>query len=479
MTNLLKHKRAVSLLGLSFETGRVEGAVVRKSNSGIDSTKPFSASLTGELAKDDSQVLGAELRKLLEAEGINERACVVGLPSEWVLAFQSQMPDLPGEDLSNFLDLEAERGFAYSPEELIICRSSFVSPAGVTHVTQVAVPREKVEHMEQLLRAARLSPVSFTLSLCALQGPSGSKSQGMTNLLLTPTCVGMLAQSEGGIAMFRTLQVPREESAAAPRISVDAVIRELRITLGQLAADVRATLKGLRIVGGGAEGDRLAEGLRARAASWNLTVERDELKPAFGLERGVSPVGPMSPATLLAARNISGLPAELEFLPPRLSAWKNLSARYATKKFVYAGAAASAIAVVVAGLFLYQQYQLSHLRSQWLGMKSRVQGVEEMQTEIKRFRPWYDGSLRSLSILRSLTQAFPEDSTITAKTLEIREGGLVVCAGTARDHAALLKTLDRLRATKEIVDVQVDQLRGKSPLQFTFNFRWAGGSDKL
>jgi hypothetical protein len=30
-----------------------------------------------------------------------------------------------------------------------------------------------------------------------------------------------------------------------------------------------------------------------------------------------------------------------------------------------------------------------------------------------------------------------------------------------------------LRATKEVTDVKVDQIRGKSPLQFTFNFHWS------
>jgi hypothetical protein len=54
------------------------------------------------------------------------------------------------------------------------------------------------------------------------------------------------------------------------------------------------------------------------------------------------------------------------------------------------------------------------------------------QAKIKQYRPWYDESARSLSILRQLTQAFPEDGVVTAKTLEIREANLVTCTGTAR-----------------------------------------------
>ena len=83
--------------------------------------------------------------------------------------------------------------------------------------------------------------------------------------------------------------------------------------------------------------------------------------------------------------------------------------------------------------------------------------------------------IRSLSILRRLTEAFPENGDVTAKTIELRDDGAVICTGTASDNTALLKTLDRLRASQDVADVQVDQLRGKSPLQFTFNFHWTGG----
>jgi hypothetical protein len=32
--------------------------------------------------------------------------------------------------------------------------------------------------------------------------------------------------------------------------------------------------------------------------------------------------------------------------------------------------------------------------------------------------------------------------------------------------------LDRLRATRLVADINVDQMRGESPMQFTFNFSW-------
>jgi hypothetical protein len=126
-------------------------------------------------------------------------------------------------------------------------------------------------------------------------------------------------------------------------------------------------------------------------------------------------------------------------------------------------------------LFTWQQWHLSQLRDRWSGMSAKVTEIENLQTQIKRFRPWFDESYGTLSILRRVTEAFPEDGSVSAKSIEIRDLSVVTCSGTARDNTALLKTLDRLRATREIGEVKVDQIRGKSPLQFTFNFRWGKG----
>ena len=51
----------------------------------------------------------------------------------------------------------------------------------------------------------------------------------------------------------------------------------------------------------------------------------------------------------------------------------------------------------------------------------------------------------------------------------------VTCSGVARDNQAFLKMLDHVRATKQVGNLKVDQVRGKTPLQFTFNFQWSEG----
>ena len=99
-----------------------------------------------------------------------------------------------------------------------------------------------------------------------------------------------------------------------------------------------------------------------------------------------------------------------------------------------------------------------------------------MQDHIKQYRPWYDESVRGLTILRRLTEAFPEDGSVTAKTVEIRDLNTVTCTGIARNYQALLKTVERLRGVRQIPEVNMGPTRGQPPaLQFTFNFQWSEG----
>jgi hypothetical protein len=139
------------------------------------------------------------------------------------------------------------------------------------------------------------------------------------------------------------------------------------------------------------------------------------------------------------------------------------------------GATAGAVALLVMGVFLIQQWQLSRLRSHWGAMSQKAEELDGLQQEIRQYRSWFDRSFPSLSILRELTMVFPEDGVVSAKTVEICDANTVTCSGTARDNAVLLKTLTQLRGASGVTGLKVDQIRGKSPMQFTFDFQWGEG----
>ncbi|MFA6546073.1 MAG: hypothetical protein WCS99_16765, partial [Limisphaerales bacterium] len=282
--------------------------------------------------------------------------------------------------------------------------------------------------------------------------------------------------AQGGVAALRLLEGAFEQEGPERRVQSDYLARELRITLGQLPEDVRSTVRNLKVFGQGELAEELHEQIRPRAEALGLRAQ--PVREFAPLELGVAlpPGTAVSAALSLAVRHLTGKPVLFEFLPPRVSRWKQFTEQHASKKLVYAAAVLGVVALVFAGMFGWQQWQLARLNSQWSGMKVRVAQIEDMQGRIRKYRPWFDESFRALSILKKITEAFPEDGTVAAKSVEIRDRSGVTCSGTARSNQAWLKMLDQLRASKQITDVKVEHIKGGQngqPMEFTFNFHWA------
>ena len=476
--NPFQRKPGGSLLGLAFDGSRVEGVVVRRTNGSVEITGGFSSSLSLDLLTNDPELVGREIRKHLEAAGVRERRCAVCLPLSWVLTLTTKLPELPEADLQSFLQIEAERGFPYNPEALMLAHSAYRTPGGETWATLVGVPRDHLARLETVLHAAQLRPISFSLGLPALQRANAESSQGVLALLPGESHVALQVSGGGGLVVLRTVEGTFELEGNEAQIQVAQVAREIRITLGQLPEDVRASVRCVRVFGRGDGPDALAEQLRSRLVALGVQVERVRDYPPgeFGVRipSGTEP----SPAFSLAAQQLTGPGPALQLLPPKVSAWKQFADRYSSRKLVWVGATAAAAAGLMALAFLAQQWQLMHWRSKWNAMSARVTELDTMQKDIRKYRPWFDESFRSLSILRRLSEAFPLDGSVSAKTVEIREAAegrelpKITCTGTARNNQALLQTIDKLSAAKGVADLRTEQIRGKSPLEFTLNFHW-------
>ena len=474
--NKLKRQRLPSLLGLALDGGRLDGVVVRRTNGSLEVQQSFSVSLSLDPLTADAELVGREIRNHLDAAGVRERHCVVGLPLKWALTTHAEVPDLPEADVASFLQIEAERGFASDVATLHYAASRVNVPAGKHQALLVGIPKNHLNLLEQALRAAKLKPISFSLAIAALQPPVTDASNGALALVIGETHVGLEITCGGGVVALRALEGALESEGGRKVLHADLVAREARITLGQLPAALRENVRRARIFGPRDLAQQLADEMELRLEPMGLKVELVTRYTAneFGLQ--LPSDAPASPALSLAAGKMAGRKPPFELLPPRVTPWRQMAARYSSGKFRMAGAAAGAVILIACGAFLFQQWQLIHLRSQWNAMASKVQELEGVTQQIHQFRPWFDESLRGLTILRQLTTAFPEDGVVTAKTVEIRDLNVVTCTGTTRDNPSLLKTLDRLRASVGVSEVRLVQIRGsKPPLQFTFDFHWSEG----
>lgn len=475
MIQLLPKKRTPSsMLGLTLDGSRLQGVLLRRSNGSLTVLKSFTATLALNPMNADPELMGREIRNHLEQAGIRERRCVVCVPLSWALTLNVPLPDLPDSDVQSFLDIEAERSFPYGPEALSLATSRLSKPGAPRQAMLVGIPRNHLERLEAVLKAAQLRPVSFSLGVTVLQSAERESSHGVLALAVGENTIDLQVTCNGAIFALRSLEDAIETEGVQKRLYADVLAREIRVTLGQLPDEVRATVRKVRVFGNSDGVPRFVQELGTRLETMRLPVEwartyvSDEFRSKLPADTAVSS------ASSLAARQLTGAPV-MEFLPPRVTALQQLANRISTRKLGWVGATAGSAALLIGGAILIQQWQLASLRSQWSRMANEVRDLEYMQQQIRQYRPWFDESFRSLSILRRLTEAFPADGVVTAKSVEIRELSTVTCSGVARDNQAFLKMLDQLRASKEVGNVKVDQVRGKTPLQFTLNFQWGPG----
>jgi hypothetical protein len=464
-----------AILGIAFEGLHVQIAVLRRSGTNLQVVTRVEFDLSQSPLTGDPAVLGQEMRSKLEAEEIRERNCVVALPLNWMLTMHTQLPDLPETDIPAFLNIEAERHFPYGPESMTIATTRCRFPTGEHYATLVAIQREQAEQIQAVLKAANLKPLSFTIGIVAMQSPEDLADEATIVLGAGANSVELLINCGNGVAALRSLEGAIEGAGAERRVSTDLVAREIRITLGQLPSELRSAIKTVRVLGDAALIDPFAKEIAPRLSAMGIKVELPNSCSGAFAARIVAEKKEANPAVCTAARFLVQERSPFEYLPPKTSQWKQFTTRVSSGKLIWAGATAAALVLIVGGAFLIQNWQLSNLRNKWSAMEPRVQELETMQANIKKYRSWFDTSFRTLSVLKKVTETFPVDGVVTAKRVEMRDRNLVTCTGTARDSASFYKMYDQIRNSKEIADVKMDSMSGKNPLLFGFNFRWAEG----
>jgi hypothetical protein len=460
-------KRAQSVLGLIVNDGQLRACHVTRGKGRAEVVKAASGVLTLDLLHPEPELVGREIRNHLEAAGIREKLCVVGIPPRWVMSQHTKMPALEADDTASFLQIEAEKGFPVDPQNLQIARSFQHSTAG-DFVTQLAVRQEQIEQLGGVLRAAGLKPVSYSLGLAMLPKaipPAGSG--GRITVAVEPGGVTFLTAAGGGIAAFRTSDASIESEAGEKVLNGASVARELRITFEQLPAELRSEVRDLFLTGDSKMVRQLAEGLADWASASGLSITRGDL-PEKSLAAEM--------AERLAAHWLETGATELEFLPPRPGRWTLLMARYNSKRLATAGFAFAALALIAVIAFAWHEFRRFSLKSEWNTMQARVTQLDGVQARIREFSPWYDTNFRSLSIMKRVTECFPENGSVTAKSFEVHGNAIVTISGTARDNASLLRVQELLRKAKEVQGLKIEQIRAKNPMQFTLTFRWVGST---
>ena len=473
--NFRRRKKLTTLLGLALDGSKLDGVVLKRTNGSLAVLQKFSVTLALDPLTAAPELVGREIRNQLDAAGVRERDCVIGVPVKWILTAQTELPPLPEADAKSLLQMEAERGFHSDVATLQISDSRSPLADGKQNVLLAGIPNTHLAALENILAAAKLKPVSFASPISALQFPGDEKTTGVLALAIGERNVSLQISAGGGVVALRSLEGAVEDEAGRRVLHANVVARETRITLGQLPSALRDAVKSIRIFGLRELAQPLADELELRFEPVGIKVELVSAyaPDEFGLTLPVE--NSLSAAFSLAARFLVEQKPAFEFLPPKPNIIEQFVSKYSSGRLRTTGAVAAGIAAIIIGIFLFQQIQLWRLRSQWSHIAVKVGQLQAIQDNIRQYRSWYDGTFPNLAVLRQLSVSFPEDGSVTAKNIEVRDGGTVTCSGTARDYASLLAMQSRLRAADGVTDVQLQQIRGKAPMQFVFAFKFNNG----
>jgi hypothetical protein len=453
---LKKRWQVRSVLAVTLESGCIVVDHIRREESGNRVAKSFTLPFGADVVAVDPERVGKELAAQLASASVVERRCVVCVPAGWAMTASADVPAVGADDLRGYLELRAEREFPIPVSDLRLAHCAYALPDGRQRATLAALPAKRLEAVERMLAAAGCRAVSISLGLESCL-PQKDSPAGL-HFLANGNHVDVVIAAGGGIAAVRSLPGPAGPGAA--NFDAASFSREVRITLGRLPDSVRQQVREARFGG-------------APDSAQNLCGEIRQELHRMGIEsRLQETAGHPAAAREAAEQHLRQQPVVFEFLPPQINRWQIFLQRFDSRRRRWIVLAASAFVVLPALTYFVRSRMESSLAAEWNAMRKNVVELESLQQKIRQFRPWFEAAPQDLQIIEGLAAAFPEQGDVWAKSIQLGEGHKVTCAGFARNQPALLALLDRLRARTDVAGLQLQQVRGENPVQFSFTYKW-------
>jgi hypothetical protein len=466
LDELKKRLLARSALAITIESGRLAVNLVRDDANAAQPAPSLSIPLGDAEVLKDPELAGQQLAAALSAAGIRERNCVVCVPPGWALTASTELPEVEAEDLRGYLELRAEREFSIPAGDLRLGYSAYALPDGQRRATLAALSSKKIEAVERMLAIAnrRASSISLALDKCL------SQPRAMLHFLTNGNHADLVITAGGGVAGLRSLALPMTAGAV---FNSAAFCRDVRITLGRLPEPVRQQIRQAAFSGPSAE--ELC--VRTRYDLLRLGIKSPECDNISNEDAPSPESSSASAATEAARRTLRGQPVAFEFVVPETNRWQELLQRVDTSRRRWLLLGAAGLVLLPLLLLLIRSQIESHLQSRWDAMADSVADLDEIQQKIHEFRPWFEPAPQGLQLLQSLVVAFPEQGDVWAKSIQVAEDGKVTCTGFARTQPALMALLARMRARPDITGLQMQQVRGENPIQFSVTYQWEAQHD--
>jgi Tfp pilus assembly protein PilN len=468
-------KRKRRALGIMLEEHWAQLVLMEQTGGGVREIANRTFRMSLDVLKDAPELVAQELRDHLgQAHGAG-RACVVCVPTRWLLTAAVEFPDMPDIDEASFLELQAERLLPLAVTEVRLKHSRFQVPGGPRGATLLALPVSRLDKVLAVFDAAHLHPVCVTSATAALV--QGHSLEGKGILHVTAQSIDLCLAGGGGIVALRPIASVQDGTAGQPELDSKAMAREIRITLKRLPRALAERIEAIAVYGDGDAGDALVQVLQDEFTGAIPRIERGRTGDARDTGSGDVEKKAPAPAVAAAVRQyLAGIKPGPDFLPERVSRFRRVARKVLERRVASFISATAAVVLILGSVFLYQGRTRSRLEAQWESVEPQAEALRALQEKVRAYRDWFDDSPSSLVIARQLTECFPEDGGVWLKSLTIKDLSSVTCTGSASSARAWLAVLDALRSAPHVRHVQVSQVRGDAPLEFSFSFEWRKGA---
>ena len=380
--------------------------------------------------------------------------CIVVLPAHLAPSIILTVPDISPEDRKGFIQIQAEQQLPLPLSEIHLATHEY-QISNQDHALVVGLRRDTVSKLKEAVIANGFQVASITVDIAGVVDHAVAGNDSLADscqLIQGQSSLTMVTHAEGGPTGLRHFHLTNGG------IDTATLERELRITLGQFPQSSQRQLTTLRTAK-----------LPGVSSEQHVPISEHRSIAGLNVVNGAETSDLFVP--IASSFFLKGA-SPLEFLPSSTSRFGKMYGQFNSRRNLWLGL--MSVVALTAIVFLNKIYELKGLQKQWDDMKDSVAVVETVQGKIREFRPWFDPSVPvpSLTTARAITLAFPKTGEIWLKQLNIRDDSKITATGSSKDQNSLLATLEKLRSTSGISNLELKSQQGSHPISFSFEFDW-------
>ena len=108
----------------------------------IQIRQSFQVPLTLDPLTGDPELVGHEIRNHLNKTGVHENRCILCVPLKWAMFLQTELPKLSEADTLDYIKVQAEHEFPFSPDDLTLSTSKYQLADGLEYATIAGNPHQ-------------------------------------------------------------------------------------------------------------------------------------------------------------------------------------------------------------------------------------------------------------------------------------------------------------------------------------------------